>query len=648
MSPRIQEKNSRLAKTVQSASTSKVNRLQHLEMYIAAGKRIVGLNGKTPAESGWQRAPFRYLNEIPTGYWHRMEYNFGWVLDSSDFVIDIDRHSGSADGWDSFNRLIDDLYVDRIDEMTPAIVRTGGNGLHIYLSKPPRIRIRKTLPEYPGLDFCSKGQQVVAAGAIHPDTGRLYKFLRKPHHERLTKLPEAPGPLLKLLSKEPKAIKKRSGGTAANSSEVEKIIAALTYIDPDLDYPDWIGMLLALHSMRDESTYLPIADAWSSLGGKYEATGPNAVRNKWKTFDKDPMRARRIAIGTLFKFAKDAGWDGKSTGTGPYCSDHGAVNDLSDARREREPYPVPITEILATQFKPLSFVVDNLIPDTGLFILSSNPKVGKTTLCHQLCLALICEVPFLGNLNAKPRRVLFLALEDSPRRIKRRSEEILAAPEFDLRDSDKAFDNLMIETEWPNGPGGIEKLDAWLSANPDTDFVVIDTLAAFRGLGSMSSTKVYQEDYELMKQIKRVADRNESSILILHHNRKAPANSPGESIGGSYGLTGAVDGYMVLECRSFGDSEFLLLAQGREVAPQELALKRENFVFRSLGDACMYTMSVERREILDLLAANPDGLGPMDVASALGRKPGATRKLLKIMHERGLIRKIKRGLYAPL
>ena len=56
-------------------------------------------------------------------------------------------------------------------------VRTGGGGLHLYLKKPADVLIAHTLKDYPGLEFKTKGRQVVGPGSIHPETGKTYDVL---------------------------------------------------------------------------------------------------------------------------------------------------------------------------------------------------------------------------------------------------------------------------------------------------------------------------------------------------------------------------------------------------------------------------------------------------------------------------------------
>jgi hypothetical protein len=52
-------------------------------------------------------------------------------------------------------------------------VKTPGGGRHIYIKVGTGgLRLKHTLPEFPGIEFKSVGRQVVAPGSIHPNRGR--------------------------------------------------------------------------------------------------------------------------------------------------------------------------------------------------------------------------------------------------------------------------------------------------------------------------------------------------------------------------------------------------------------------------------------------------------------------------------------------
>ncbi len=72
--------------------------------------------------------------------------------------------------------------------------------------------------------------------------------------------------------------------------------------------------------------------------------------------------------------------------------------------------------------------------------------------------------------------------------------------------------------------------------------------------------------------LKRLSDTYHVSILAIHHLRKTASNDVLDEIIGSTGLTGAVDGAMILK-RDRGQNEATLFVTGRDVEQeQQLAL----------------------------------------------------------------------------
>ena len=69
--------------------------------------------------------------------------------------------------------------------------------------------------------------------------------------------------------------------------------------------------------------------------------------------------------------------------------------------------------------EPIDFLVDGLFAQ-GLYILGGSPKVGKSWLALQLCLAVCTGTPFLGR-KTQQGEVLYLALEDGPQRLHSRA-----------------------------------------------------------------------------------------------------------------------------------------------------------------------------------------------------------------------------------
>ena len=86
--------------------------------------------------------------------------------------------------------------------------------------------------------------------------------------------------------------------------EVERI---LNTIDPDVEYGDWINVLMGLHSLSN--SYLDLAEAWSAKGNKYVS---GEVSSKWNSFSSNGG----IGWGTVCRLAQDHGADLRAAKSG--------------------------------------------------------------------------------------------------------------------------------------------------------------------------------------------------------------------------------------------------------------------------------------------------------------------------------------------
>ena len=69
-------------------------------------------------------------------------------------------------------------------------------------------------------------------------------------------------------------------------------------------------------------------------------------------------------------------------------------------------------QLYAQPLEPVEYLVDGLLAP-GLYILGGSPKVGKSWMALQLCLAVCGGLAFLGRKTTRAE-VLYLALEDGP------------------------------------------------------------------------------------------------------------------------------------------------------------------------------------------------------------------------------------------
>jgi len=89
--------------------------------------------------------------------------------------------------------------------------------------------------------------------------------------------------------------------TNVNMDEIQKIKNALSYIDPDVSYSEWLSIGMALHSWDEDIGFIEW-DLWSKNGSKYEW---RYIKDKWNSFRSNGG----ITLNTLFHMAKENGWN---------------------------------------------------------------------------------------------------------------------------------------------------------------------------------------------------------------------------------------------------------------------------------------------------------------------------------------------------
>ncbi len=225
-------------------------------------------------------------------------------------------------------------------------------------------------------------------------------------------------------------------------------------------------------------------------------------------------------------------------------------------------------EIMTTVYKPIEFAVDGLIAQ-GLYILAGAPKVGKSWLSLDMCLSIAKGEKVLGQETSKGT-VLYLCLEDSFERIQKRLYELTDEP------TDNLHFAVMADTI---GNGLEEQIEKFKSVHIDLKIVFIDTLQKIRN--EIDSN--YGSDYKELSVLKSIADKLEISILLVHHTRKCSDSDPFNMISGSTGLSGCVDGSMVLVESKRGSRKGKLYCVGRDIENAEINLQFENDLKKWIG-----------------------------------------------------------------
>ena len=298
--------------------------------------------------------------------------------------------------------------------------------------------------------------------------------------------------------------------------------------------------------------------------------------------------------------------------------------------------PFSAHELKGWDFAPLQFVVDGLVP-LGLTVLAGAPKVGKSWLSLDIALSVARGTAVLDeNVHRCVKgAVLYLALEDSERRLRGRLEQLLGTgPDWPR--------NLFFETEWPGmHADGLERLDQWIAATEGARLIVIDVFQKFRSIGLQAG---YEQDYRDLTKLLDLARHTQIGIILVHHLRKSGGGDPFERITGSAGFLGVPDTNIVLDKGRGGTR---LLAQGRDIEEisREIVFDPLARVWR-LARPRAVVRHPERDRIRAILQASPSPMGAIAIAAQTGQTANAVSKMLGEMFGDGEVVKAGWGLYA--
>lgn len=328
------------------------------------------------------------------------------------------------------------------------------------------------------------------------------------------------------------------------------------------------------------------------------------------------------------------------------------VNDPDEYLRERELLSgiISAADLQQMTFDPLRFAVPGVLPE-GYTVLAGAPKVGKSWLMLSLSLAVASGGYALGHVKVDARPVLYLALEDSNRRLQRRLDQLLQG--------DSAPRSLSLATSVKRG-AILDTINAYLRDEPDAGLIVLDVLTKVSRPTAYGESP-YERDYAVGEALHAIAQRNPGLALVaVHHVRKAVSADFVDSSSGTNGITGAADTFAALArdrheqtgllsvtsrdmdeiayaMRKDESGGWLLAGGSLEAAAAAAAQARAEIVTSQHGEAM--------RRVVDFVTSRGDAT-PKDVEEGAG-VPNA-RVILSRAVDAGLLDRAARGHYIPV
>jgi hypothetical protein len=297
---------------------------------------------------------------------------------------------------------------------------------------------------------------------------------------------------------------------------------------------------------------------------------------------------------------------------------------------------VTAAELADMMLPPVSYVVDGYITE-GLTILAGKAKIGKSWLALNFATAIATGGVAFSSIPVQAGDVLYLALEDNRRRLKRRLEQIMqGAP---------APERLHLVTKSPRvGEGLIEAIDNWRKTVLQPRLIIIDVFGKVRQ-PRRGKDSYYDEDYRSLEPLKAAADQWQIAIIVIHHtNKREDPLDPFDAVSGTTGLTAAPDTVLVLARSSQGTT---LYGRGRDIDEIDKAVSFDSVTGQwvTLGNTSEVFRSDERGKILNALKSAAAPIGPREIAAVANMKDANVRRLLGKMVASGEIEKAGYGCY---
>ena len=195
-------------------------------------------------------------------------------------------------------------------------------------------------------------------------------------------------------------------GSRLDDSDIDRAIKALHHISPDCDYDQWIELGQALHTEFGEAGLGPWM-TWSMAGQKFQGT--KDIELHWKSFHQ----GKGVGLGTLFKYAKDCGYEPPTKQTERKSAVEDFVVVINAPVTQDAPDPSwPELSLDLTSLKPIDYLIEGFMAHS-FFILAGQPGVGKTTAVLSMCMVMAGFTVNGCEIHAKNKRKSIIVTEDS-------------------------------------------------------------------------------------------------------------------------------------------------------------------------------------------------------------------------------------------
>jgi hypothetical protein len=604
--------------------------------YAAAGFKIFPCGtDKRPLVPSWAAEATTGPERIRAWWAAHPDALIGLPMKPHDLLtFDADRHSDTEDGVTHFHTLCAE---HEALPPHPIVLTANGGEHHIFRQPAEKIGNRKLGNglETRGYKDDNDGGYIIAAGSRLPD-GRLWRRANGAPSLLGSTVVDPPKWLAEHAREKPREESYQSSVRTNTKREESYAVKALDNLAHDL-------AAMAPETGRNDRLNVAALKLGSMVGARWigEATVSGRLF--------DACVANGLVKDTSAKAVNATIRSGLTAGLAQPHADlpnreqpperEAAKSDPSTRSTTWRDGLITAAALRSKQFKPVRIILPGLIPE-GVTIVAGKPKVGKSWLALDVCLAVGDENRFvLGDKRPVHGDALYLALEDNERRLKKRIDKIVQAGAWPT--------GLELHTEWKRmDHGGLEDIEAWITSVENPRLIWVDTLAKIRPILGRNE-QAYAADYRAIEGLQKLSGQYGVGVVLNHHLRKMSSEEDAfDDVSGTLGLTGAADTIIVMKRHS---GMMKIFVRGRDIEEAEFAAEfnRDTCRWRLVGGAEEVFRSQERQAILAVLKDTKRPMSVPELMAATDRSDRhAISNLLYKMEKAGEIKHAGRGLWA--
>jgi len=490
-------------------------------------------------------------------------FRYGIILDEDMLCVDIDVHEGQANGYEALMDIERECGVNLMKEAS-LVVESPSGGSHLFFTKDPSQKIPKSVKDYKGIDWLSKGAQVIGAGSRHVSNGKPYTVTMYDADG----IQPVPGVVVDLIMAAPSlsvadrsillpSIERQAESPLDDFNNSPKAIQVIVRLMEDAGY-SFIRKQDHFEFVRPGKTS---THAISGTLGRINTSGSPYLHN-FSTSDHT-FPAESISLSEAYRLMTLSSRDdlpselaalgfGEKKRFDQYADPlfHGLFEGkerhmkyIKSGEQIEKEYPtIGFDDLVGTgEAKRRGWVIENLLRRGEVMNIIAAPKVGKSWMVYGLSLSMACGKEFIGYKSSKNLKVLICDNELHREELAWRVQQVAKALGVDpgggieftlLRGSDVDVDALDRKIDEVGGSR--------------FDVVVIDAFYRIlpRGMSENDNAAMTQ----IFNKLDAIARKNDTAVINIHHSSKGNQADKGVTdVGAGAGaISRAADTHLVI------------------------------------------------------------------------------------------------------